>query len=83
MEKKVYQTQGTCAKQISFDYEDGKIYNLQFMGGCNGNLKAIGKLCEGKSMDEVAELLAGNTCGPRSTSCADQLSKAIKEVLNK
>lgn len=83
MEKKVYQTQGTCAKQISFDYEDGKIYNLQFMGGCNGNLKAIGKLCEGKSMDEVSELLAGNTCGPRSTSCADQLSKAIKEVLNK
>lgn len=81
MEKKVYTTSGVCARQISFDYENGKIYNLQFVGGCNGNLKAISKLCEGKDLKEVAEILEGNTCGMRSTSCADQLSRAIKEVL--
>lgn len=84
MEKKVYQTKGTCARQIQFDYdENGCIHNLEFIGGCNGNLKAISKLCEGKPLAEVEELLAGNTCGARSTSCADQLSKAIKEVLGK
>lgn len=83
MERKVYKTTGTCARVISFDYENGKLYNLTFEGGCNGNLKAISKLCEGKDLEEIATLLAGNTCGPRSTSCADQLSKAIKEALNK
>ena len=81
MERKTYVTQGTCSRRITFDYQDGKIYNLQFEGGCNGNLKAIGKLVEGKDMKEISEILAGNTCGPRPTSCADQLSKAIKEVL--
>ena len=81
MAKKVYKTQGVCAREISFDYEEGRIYNLVFMGGCNGNLKAIGRLCEGKTLVEIEETLRGNTCGPRSTSCADQLAKAIKEVL--
>ena len=82
MEKKVFKTTGTCSRQISFDYENGKIYNIEFVGGCNGNLKAIAKLCEGKDMTDVAKILAGNTCGPRPTSCADQLAKAIKEVLD-
>lgn len=83
MEKKIFTTSGVCAKQISFDYdENGNMYNLVFLGGCNGNLKAIGKLCEGKPMKEIMEILAGNTCGPRATSCADQLSKAIKEVVD-
>ena len=77
MEKKVYTTSGVCARQISFDYENGKIYNLQFVGGCNGNLKAISKLCEGKDLKEVAEILEGNTCGMRSTSCADQFQYNI------
>jgi uncharacterized protein (TIGR03905 family) len=81
MEKKVYQTSGVCARQITFDYENGKLYNLQFMGGCNGNLKAISKLCEGKDLAEIQSILKGNTCGMRSTSCADQLAKAISEVL--
>ena len=81
MEKKIYKTSGVCAREISFEYQDGRIYNLQFVGGCNGNLKAISKLCEGKDLKEVAEILEGNTCGMRSTSCADQLSRAIKEVL--
>jgi uncharacterized protein (TIGR03905 family) len=83
MEKKIYKTSGVCAREISFEYQDGRIYNLQFVGGCNGNLKAISKLCEGKELAEVESVLRGNTCGPRSTSCADQLSRAIKEVLSK
>ena len=81
MTKKVYKTSGVCAREISFDYENGRIFNLVFMGGCNGNLKAIAKLCEGKTLTEIEETLKGNTCGPRPTSCADQLAKAIKEVL--
>ena len=81
MEKKVYKPSGVCAREISFDYENGRIYNLQFVGGCNGNLKAISKLCEGQELATVERILNGNTCGPRSTSCADQLSRAIKEVL--
>ena len=82
MERKEYVTSGTCSRKITFEYEDGKIYNLKFEGGCNGNLKAIAKLCEGQDMQHVYDLLAGNTCGPRPTSCADQLAKAIKEVVN-
>lgn len=79
MNKKVFRTSGTCSKEISFDYEDGKMYNLSFVGGCNGNLKAIAILVEGMDAKRVVELLEGNTCGPKPTSCADQLAKAIKE----
>ena len=63
------------------DIVDGKLHNVRYTGGCNGNLKAVGKLCEGKDAKEIADLLAGNTCGARPTSCADQLSKAIREAL--
>ncbi|MBR3181549.1 MAG: TIGR03905 family TSCPD domain-containing protein [Eggerthellaceae bacterium] len=76
-----YMTRGTCAKAIDFDIEDGKLHNVQFFGGCNGNLKAIGRLIEGAEAAEIADLLRGNTCGPRSTSCADQLSCAIDKAL--
>lgn len=77
-----YQTTGTCARKISFEIdENGKLHNVAFVGGCNGNLKAIGRLVEGKDAKEIADLLEGNQCGPRPTSCADQLSKAIKGVL--
>lgn len=76
-----YRTQGTCSTQIDFDIEDKKIKNVAFIGGCNGNLKAVSKLVEGKNAQEIAELLKGNTCGPKPTSCADQLSKAIMEAL--
>ncbi|SFK92951.1 uncharacterized protein TIGR03905 [Lachnospiraceae bacterium KH1T2] len=72
-----YKTKGTCATSISFEIEDGKLHNIEFTGGCNGNLKAISKLCEGRPAEEVANILAGNTCGFKSTSCADQFSKAI------
>ena len=76
-----YMTQGTCSTQIDFDIEDNKIKNVVFIGGCNGNLKAVSKLVEGKNAQEIADLLKGNTCGPKPTSCADQLSKAITEAL--
>lgn len=80
--KHTYQTTGTCAREINFDIEDGIITNVSFVGGCNGNLKAIAKLVEGKNAEEVASLLKGNTCGPRNTSCADQLAKAILKAMN-
>lgn len=77
-------TSGVCAKLISFDIsEDGNIHNVSFTGGCNGNLKAISKLVEGEKASKIIDLLKGNTCGPRTTSCADQLSKALNDALEK
>ena len=78
-----YKTKGTCSSQIAFDIENGVIKNVKFTGGCNGNLKAIAKLVEGRDAADVAETLRGNTCGPRATSCADQLARAITEALEK
>ena len=73
-----------CSRNISFDLDDNnRIHNLVFIGGCNGNLKAIGKLCEGKDANEIKDILKGNICGMRSTSCADQLSIALNDALNK
>lgn len=72
-----YIPSGVCSRQITFDIIDGKLHNVRFLGGCPGNLFAIGKLVEGKDAREIAELLAGNDCGNKGTSCADQLSKAI------
>ena len=77
----VYKTHGTCSQQISFDLKDGKIHNLKFVGGCNGNLKGICSLVEGMDANEVISKLEGIRCGFKSTSCPDQLAKAIKEAL--
>ena len=78
-----YKTTGTCAKVIELDLDDNNIiHNCQFIGGCNGNLKAISKLVEGKSASEISKILKGNTCGPRPTSCADQLSIALLNAIN-
>ncbi len=81
MQHKTYYPTGVCSKQIDFDIEDGKIYNLSFVGGCNGNLKAIGRLVEGKDAKDVADILRGNICGFRNTSCADQFAKALDEAV--
>ena len=75
-----YKTQGTCSQRIFFDIVDGKVINVQFQGGCNGNLKGIGSLVEGMDVDEVIARLEGTTCGMKSTSCPDQLAKALKEA---
>lgn len=78
----VFKTKGTCSSQISFDIVDGKLHNVIFTGGCNGNLKGIGALVEGQDAKDVSARLEGIRCGFKSTSCPDQLSQAIKQALN-
>ena len=77
-----FKTKGTCAQMISFDVEDNKLSNVQFYGGCNGNLKGIGSLVEGMDIDEVITRLEGIKCGMKQTSCPDQLAEALKAVKN-
>jgi uncharacterized protein (TIGR03905 family) len=77
---KTYKTSGTCSTQIDFDIEDGKIYNLVFTGGCNGNLKGIAALVEGQKVEDVKERIKGIKCGFKQTSCPDQLAKALEEI---
>lgn len=73
-----YETSGTCSKRIFFDITNGRVYNVRFLAGCNGNLKGIGVLLEGWSVDEAIAKLEGLTCGTRPTSCPDQLARALK-----
>ena len=73
-----YKTQIVCAQVISFDIDGDVISNIEFMGGCNGNLKAIAKLVDGWTVDKIESYLRGNTCGRRPTSCADQLATAVR-----
>jgi uncharacterized protein (TIGR03905 family) len=75
-----YIPKGVCSRQIEFEIEDGILKNVVFCGGCNGSLKAICKLVEGKPVEEVVGLLKGVTCGYKDTSCADQLVRAIEEA---
>ena len=77
---KTYKTKGTCSVQIDFDVVDNKIYNLKFLGGCNGNLKGIAALVEGQDINTVKEKLKGIKCNMKETSCPDQLSKALEEI---
>ena len=75
-----YETKGTCSQMIHVEIEDGKIYNVSFLGGCNGNLKGIGKLIEGMDMNDVIERVDGVKCGMKNTSCPDQLAIALKQI---
>ncbi len=77
-----YKTSGTCSREISFEIQDGKLHNVEYFGGCNGNLKGIGSLVEGMDVDEVIARLEGTTCGGKPTSCPDQLARALKEAKN-
>lgn len=78
----IYKTTGTCSTQIELDIDaDHTIRKVAFTGGCNGNLKGISRLVEGRKAEEVADLLAGTTCGFKNTSCPDQLSHAIRAAL--
>jgi uncharacterized protein (TIGR03905 family) len=74
-----YVTQGVCAKEIQFEIIDGKTRNVKFIGGCTGNLKAIGLLVEGMPVQEVIEKFKGNICR-NNTSCTDQFAKALAEI---
>ena len=73
-----YKTTGTCSPEISFEIEDGKLKNVHFLGGCNGNLKGICSLIEGMNVDDVISRVDGIRCGAKSTSCPDQLAQALK-----
>ncbi len=79
----LYNTEGTCARQIAFELDGDKVTNVRFNGGCNGNLKAISKLVDGWTVEEICAKLEGNTCGYKPTSCADQLCKALREAQKK
>ncbi len=76
--KYCYRTNSVCTKEIKFDIDGDVITNVEFNGGCNGNLKAISKLIDGWTVKEIEDKLSGNTCGGRPTSCADQLAKAVR-----
>ena len=76
-----YTPKYVCSREIRFGLEDGKVHDLRFVGGCDGNLKAIGKLLEGHDAAEAIRLLKGNDCGGRGTSCADQLALALEAAL--
>jgi uncharacterized protein (TIGR03905 family) len=78
-----YTTFGTCSRRIFFDIDGDRITNVSFEGGCNGNLKAVSKLVDGMTVEQIEGYLKGNTCGPRSTSCADQLARAVREAYDK
>jgi uncharacterized protein (TIGR03905 family) len=78
--KHTYTTQGTCSKEITVDVEDGVIRDVEFYGGCNGNLQGICSLVRGMKVDEVLGRLEGIRCGYRNTSCPDQLCKALREI---
>lgn len=76
-----FKTKNVCSRKVSFDIEEGKIYNISFQGGCDGNLKAISKILEGADAEFVVKTLAGNDCRGSGTSCADQLALAVSEAI--
>ena len=77
-----FKTSGTCSQRILFDVENGKVKNVQFIGGCNGNLKGIAALVEGMDVDAVIERIRGIRCGMKQTSCPDQLAQALLAAKN-
>jgi uncharacterized protein (TIGR03905 family) len=76
-----YKTSGTCSTEINFDLRDGKVYSISFKGGCDGNLKALGRLAEGMDAEQLVSKLKGLHCGRKKTSCGDQLATAIAQAL--
>ena len=81
--KYVHYNSGVCSRCVNFELEDGKIHNVSFEGGCNGNLKAISKLVEGQDPQTVIDILKGNDCAGRGTSCADQFALGLEEALKR
>lgn len=75
-----YKTQNTCSRKIEFDLIDNRVHNVSFTGGCNGNLKAISKLVENMTPEEIIKKCRGIECGNKKTSCADQLAKAMQNI---
>ena len=78
-----YRTKGTCSQGIQFEIVDNKVHNVQFIGGCNGNTQGVSRLIEGMDVHEAISRIEGIQCGPRPTSCPDQLATALKQALEK
>ena len=79
-----FRPQGVCSQEILFEVDaQGCVHNVQFIGGCPGNLTAISKLVEGANAKQIATLLKGNDCAGKGTSCADQLARALEEATAK
>ena len=78
-----YRTRGVCSVQINFDLDGDVVTNVEFIGGCNGTLKAISKLVNGMTVDQIEGYLKGNTCGYKPTSCADQLAIAVRQAYDR
>lgn len=78
-----YRTQGVCARTIDIEIDDGIVKGVSFGGGCSGNTQGIAKLVEGMKAEDVIEKLEGIRCGFKSTSCPDQLAKALRIILEK
>jgi uncharacterized protein (TIGR03905 family) len=80
MEHLTYKPTGVCSRQYDIDYEDGKIVSIKIIGGCHGNLQGIASLIKGMDIDEVISKLEGIKCGSKTTSCPDQIAKALKTI---
>ncbi len=78
--KHKYRLKGVCPRSVEFDLDGDVVTDIKFKGGCNGNLKAISTLIDGWTVDEITKKLAGNTCGFKSTSCSDQLTKVLNDA---
>lgn len=76
-----YKTRGVCSMQINFDIEDNKVHNVKFLGGCSGNTQGVAALVEGMDVNEAISRMKGIKCGPRSTSCPDQLATALEQAI--
>lgn len=74
----VYKTRGVCSREIHFDVKDNKLTNVSYIGGCAGNTRGVARLVEGMDIDEAIRRLEGIPCGPKPTSCPDQLARALK-----
>lgn len=80
MEHLTYKPKGVCSRQFEIDYEDNKIVDIKIIGGCPGNTQGVARLCKGMDIDEVIARLSGIKCGPKPTSCPDQLAEALKTI---
>lgn len=76
-----HKNKGTCSSEVTFEIENDTVHNVEFTGGCNGNLKAIGLLAEGRTPEELVALLKGNKCGWKDTSCADQFALGLEKAI--
>ncbi len=77
----IYKTKGVCSQAIEFEITDGKVHNIRFIGGCDGNTKGLAQLAEGMDVQDVIQRLEGIRCGFKSTSCPDQLAHALKDAV--